>query len=152
MLILHKDYYRGPGKNSTRVVIVEIEIDLKCLEDKPAGLKNALKWGMRRRCQKRVSGLGKWVERDAISETENTIDRAVLASEGLKRVNKFNLENIAVETVIETSQRNLISLSVYSDNLSLYSRGDKLPLLASIHMNLKDIMLRERYEIKIYTL
>lgn len=38
-----------------------------------------------------------WVDRDVISEIRNTVDKAVLTSEGLKRVNKFNLENVAIK-------------------------------------------------------
>lgn len=47
--------------------------------------------------------MGKWVERNAISEIENSVDRAVLARERLKRVNKLSLGNTAVEAVTETS-------------------------------------------------
>lgn len=43
------------------------------------------------------------MERNAISEIENTVDRAVLAGGRLKRVKKLSLANTAVEAVTGTS-------------------------------------------------
>lgn len=54
----------------------------------------------RERCQKKFLA---WVERNAISEIENTVDRAVLAGGRLKRVKKLSLANTAVEAVTGTS-------------------------------------------------
>lgn len=56
------------------------------------------KWGIRKReVSKTTSKFLAWVDRDVISEIRNTVDKAVLTSEGLKRVNKFNLENVAIK-------------------------------------------------------
>lgn len=52
-------------------------------------------------CQ--VSGLGKWEDEDAISETGNTTDRAVWQVRGWREY-YFKLGNAAVETVIEISK------------------------------------------------
>lgn len=63
------------------------------------------------------------MDRSAISETGNTIDSAVWASKELKGVNEFNLENITVKTVIETSKRSLISPLEYIHIMDYYTAG-----------------------------
>lgn len=42
-----------------------------------------------------------WVDRDVIFEIRNIVDKVVLISEGLKRVNKFNLENVVIKLLLK---------------------------------------------------